>query len=164
MSKTSSGSTIDWVSWLARRPPTAVLGLPPGYHVIGDAAYPISEQLLMLYPGRNLLPGEIPFNFHLGQLRVKIGRSFGILVPTWGILWRPFKVSLAGRPGLVSSLFHLHIFLQDEKVCAIRAEEEGATSGKGRPALPGERTLAPYWRGATHPVRGVAKLPRGRFS
>lgn len=145
MSIISPGSTNDWVSWNRSVLAKAVSGLPPDYHIIGDAAYPISDQLLTPYPGKNLPQGEDSFNFHLSQLRVKIEQSFGILVSTWGILWRPLRVSLAARPDLITALFHLHNFLQDEKVAEIRMEEEDAKSGEGRPVLSKERTLAPSW-------------------
>lgn len=45
MSIIPTGSTNEWVSW-ARSLLSQGCGLPPGYHIVGDRAYPISEQLL----------------------------------------------------------------------------------------------------------------------
>ena len=149
MSAISPGATNDWVAWNRSALCKAVSRLPKGFHILGDAAYPISDQLLTPYPGKNLPPGEDTFNFHLSQIRVKIEQSFGILVSQWGILWRPLRVQFAGRTDLIAALFHLHNFLRDEKVKPIHMSEEDEESGKGRPALTQERTLPPRWDTAT---------------
>ncbi|CAB1100982.1 unnamed protein product [Ectocarpus sp. CCAP 1310/34] len=141
------GSTNDWVAWNRYFLAKAVARLPTGFHIIGDAAYPIGEKLLTPYPGRLLPAGEDSFNFHLSQLRVKIEQSFGILVSTWGILWRPLRVQFAGRADLITALFHLHNFLQDEKVSPIQVAEEDSRSGRNRPALCAtQRTLPDGWQ------------------
>ena len=147
MSAISPGSTNDWVAWNRSSLAKAVARLPTGFHIIGDAAYPIGEKLLTPYPGRLLPAGEDSFNFHLSQLRVKIEQSFGILVSTWGILWRPLRVQFAGRADLITALFHLHNFLQDEKVSPIQLAEEDSRSGRNRPALCAtQRTLPDGWQ------------------
>lgn len=147
MSAIAPGATNDWVAWLRSSLCKAVARLPPGFHIIGDAAYPVGEKLLTPFPGRHLPAGKDSFNFHLSQLRVKIEQSFGILVSTWGILWRPLKVQYAGRGDLIKALFHLHNFLQDEKVDPILSSEEDARSKRGRPTLdPVTRTLPAEWQ------------------
>lgn len=129
MSAIAPGSTNDWVAWNRSSLAEAVSGLPAGFHVIGDAAYPISEQLLTPYPGNQLPLAEDSFNFHLSQLRVKIEQSYGILVSTWGILWRPLRVQYAGRGDLITALFHLHTFPRDEKVDPVQVSEEDERPG-----------------------------------
>lgn len=147
MSAISAGATNDWVAWLRSSLCKAVERLPPGYHIIGDAAYPVGEKLLTPYPGKHLPADKDSFNFHLSQLRVKIEQSFGILVSTWGILWRPLKVQYSGRGDLVKALFHLHNFLQDEKVGLVLMSEEDKWTGRGRPTLdPATRTLPDDWQ------------------
>ncbi|CAB1097923.1 unnamed protein product [Ectocarpus sp. CCAP 1310/34] len=154
MSVISPGSTNDWVAWTRSSLAKAVARLPAGFHIIGDAAYPIGEKLLTPYPGRQLPAGEDSFNFHLSQLRVKIEQSFGILVSTWGILWRPLRVQLGGRADLITALFHLHNFLQDEKVAPIQLSEEDSRSGLNRPALCAtQRTLPDGWGTEPAPSR-----------
>ncbi|CAB1105800.1 unnamed protein product [Ectocarpus sp. CCAP 1310/34] len=141
------GSTNDWVAWNRSSLAKAVARLPAGFHIIGDAAYPIGEKLLTPYPGRLLPAGEDSFNFHLSQLRVKIEQSFGILVSTWGILWRPLRVQYGGRADLITAFCHLHNFLQDEKVAPIQLAEEDSPSGRNRPALYAtQRTLPAGWQ------------------
>ncbi|CAN0449552.1 unnamed protein product, partial [Pylaiella littoralis] len=70
MSAIAPGSTNDWVAWIRSPLSKAVNSLPNGFHIIGDAAYPISEKLLTPYPGKDLPNGEDAFNFFLSQLRV----------------------------------------------------------------------------------------------
>lgn len=48
------------------------------YHIIGDAAYPISINLLTPYNG-NLTPVQANFNQHFSSARVKIENAFGLL-------------------------------------------------------------------------------------
>lgn len=147
MSAIAPGSTNDWVAWIRSALAKTVNCLPSGFHIIGDAAYPISEKLLTPYPGKNLPAGQDAFNFYLSQLRVKIEQSFGILVSTWGILWRPLRVRYAGRGDLIKALFHLHNFLQDEKVAPVHLSEEDEITGHGRPVLnPTRRTLPTDWQ------------------
>ena len=147
MSAIAPGATNDWMAWLQSTLSSAVSRLPEGFHIIGDAAYPISEKLLTPYPGKRLPPGQDSFNFHLSQLRVKIEQCFGILVSTWGILWRPLRMQYVGRGDVISALFHLHNFLQDEKVDPIHMSEEDEVSKRDRPALcPVTRTLPAGWK------------------
>lgn len=149
VSTISPGSTNDWVAWLRSSLHKAVGRLPSPYHIIGDAAYPVSEKLLTPYPGKNLPPGKDSFNFHLSQLWVKIEQSFGILVSTWGILWRPLRMESAGRGDLITALFCLHNFLQDEKVAPVQMSEEDENTRRDRPTLcPVNRTRPDDWQTA----------------
>ncbi|CAB1098416.1 unnamed protein product [Ectocarpus sp. CCAP 1310/34] len=154
MSVTSPGSTNDWVAWNRSSLAKAVARLPAGCHIVGDAAYPIGQKLLTPYPERQLAAGKDSLNFHLGQLRVKIEQSFGILASTWGILWRHPRMQLGGRADLITALFHLHNFLQDEKVAPIQLSEEDSRSGLNRPALCAtRRTLPDGWGTGPAPSR-----------
>ena len=146
MSAITPGATNDWAAWNRSKLSRAVSRLPKGYYILGDAAYPLSEKLLTPYPGKSLPAGEDTFNFHLSQLRVKIEQSFGILVSTWGILWRPLRVNFAGRTDLITALFRLHNFLRDEQVTPVHMSDEDEESGRGRPVLSEERTLPPDWQ------------------
>ena len=141
MSAIAAGSTNDWTAWNRSGLSDSVARLPPGFYVLGDAAYPLSDQLLTPYPGKLLPRDQDAFNFYLSQLRVKIEQAFGILVGQWGILWRPLRVQFAGRSGLITALFRLHNFLCDEKVKPVHTSEEDGDSGCDRPKLTVEDTL-----------------------
>ena len=92
MSAITPGGSNDWVAWNRSTLSEAVDKLPNGYHILGDAAYPLSEKIMTPYPGKNLPPDKDSLNFHLSQLRIKIEQTFGIVVATWGILRRPLRV------------------------------------------------------------------------
>ncbi|CAB1118700.1 unnamed protein product [Ectocarpus sp. CCAP 1310/34] len=151
MSAISPGSTKDSVAWNRSSLAKAVARLPAGFDIIGDAAYPIGEKVLTPYPGRQLPAGEDSFNFHLSQLCVKIEQSFGIL-------WRPLRVQLAGRADLITALSHLHNFLQVENVAPIQLSEEDSRSGINQPALCAtQRTLPDGW--GTEPPSRSGETP-----
>lgn len=140
-----------------------VAKLPHGYYILGDAAYPLSNQLLTPYPGKGLSPDYDSFNFHLSQLRVKVEQSFGVLVSRWGILWRPLRVKFALRPKLIQALFHLHNYCIDEGSPEISTLDETIVSGNRGPNLRGG-VLPPSFSTPTdaRPKRsGEVELRRG---
>jgi hypothetical protein len=61
-------------------------GLPEGYFVAADNAYPLVGSLIKPFAGRKLGVYEDSFNYYLSSLRVTIENAFGILVQRWGIL------------------------------------------------------------------------------
>ena len=141
MSAIAAGSTNDWTAWNRSELSDSVAHLLPGFYMPGDAAYPLSDELLTPYPGK-LLPGDQDaFNFCLSQLRVNIEQAFGILVGQWGILWRSLRVQFADRNGLIIALFRLRNFLCDEKVKPVHTSEGDGDSGCDRPKLTEEDTL-----------------------
>ena len=81
------------------------------------------------------------FNFYLSQLRIIVEQSFGILVQTWGILWRPLIVSFAGRADLIAALFRLHNFLRDEGGGPVRLNEEAPNARRARPVVDNDGCL-----------------------
>ena len=154
------GAANDWSAWTRSSLARATMRLPDGYHNIGDAAYPTSEKILTPYPGKSLPEDQDSFNFHLCQLRVKIEQSFGMLVSTWGILWRPLSKGFAGRTDLIVALFHMHNFCRDEQTKAIAAEEQDHETGKGRILLATGGILPPACKSAVQPAGPAAKPTR----
>lgn len=163
MSCIAPGSSNDWTAYLSSAMSSRVGDLPHGYYLLGDAAYPLSNQLLTPYPGRGLSPEYDSFNFHLSQLRVKVEQSFGILVSRWGILWRPLRVAFKRRPKLIQALFHLHNFCIDEGSPEISILDETIVSGHRRPTMPAG-VLPPSFTTPTDARpkrRGEVELRRG---
>ena len=90
-------------------------GLPIGYFIAGDNAYPLSEHLLTPFSGnQTLIKENDTFNFLLSQLRIKIEQSFGIMVGRWQILKRPLQLKLSNVPPLVHACMRLHNFIINE--------------------------------------------------
>ena len=54
--------------------------LPPGYFIVGDAAYPASDRVLVPYPGKNLPVSQDSYNYYQSQCRMAIEQTFGIMV------------------------------------------------------------------------------------
>lgn len=54
--------------------------LPPGFYIVGDAAYPPSDRVLVPYPGASLSCSQDAFNFWQSQARMAIEQTFGIMV------------------------------------------------------------------------------------
>lgn len=54
--------------------------LPPGYFILGDAAYPASDRVLVPFPGTSLSLSQDAFNFFESQCRMAIEQTFGIMV------------------------------------------------------------------------------------
>jgi len=55
--------------------------IPPGCHLIGDAAYPLSNYLLVPYKDYGkLTPAMTLFNHRLSSTRIVIEQAFGLLI------------------------------------------------------------------------------------
>ena len=63
MSAIAAGSTNNWTAWNRSGLSDTVARLPPGFYMLGDAAYPLSDQLLTPYPGKLLPRDQGAFNF-----------------------------------------------------------------------------------------------------
>ena len=138
ISSASSGSSFMGLRTIGRRRPDFFWRrqLCAFRTRVRDWANPISEKFLPPYPGKILPKDQDSFNFYLSQLRVKIEQSFGILVPTCGILRRPLSVGFAGRNGLIVALFHLHNFCRDVQTKMVAAEEDYHDRKRGESCWP----------------------------
>ncbi|CAN0577697.1 unnamed protein product, partial [Ectocarpus sp. 12 AP-2014] len=54
--------------------------MPPDCFIVGDAAYPASNRVLVPYPGTALTVSQDAYNFYQSQARISIEQAFGILV------------------------------------------------------------------------------------
>lgn len=59
--------------------------LPEGFFIMGDAAYPASDQVLVPFPGTSLSVSQDAFNFYQSQCRMAIEQAFGIMVSGGGV-------------------------------------------------------------------------------
>lgn len=53
--------------------------LPPCCYIVGDAAYPASDRILVPYPGTSLTRSQDSYNFYQSQARISIEQAFGIM-------------------------------------------------------------------------------------
>eukprot|EP00903_Cladosiphon_okamuranus_P007965 g7688.t1 len=90
--------------------------LPDGFFIMGDAAYPASDRILVPFPGTNLSTSQDAFNFYHSQCRMAIEQTFGIMVRRWGILWRPIEVGLKKFEHVVNAVVRMHNFCRNRKI------------------------------------------------
>ena len=113
-----SGSTHDSQAWGNSALADAISKgkLHPIFFIIGDEAFPNSDQVLTPYPGRGLGEWKDAFNYWLSHSRQCIERAFGMLVQRWGIFWRKFTFSYDRWPTVITLCCKLHNFCLDRKV------------------------------------------------
>lgn len=77
----------------------------------GDNAYPLSETMMIPFPGVNLhiiSPENESFNFYHSQLRITIERCFGQFIRRWGIFWKALEFSLKHCSQIIHACARLH--------------------------------------------------------
>ena len=89
----SPGSTNDSVSYTRTDElKKEIENLDLGDYVLGDAAYNVTETLLVPFTGSQRDdPKQDAFNFYLSQLRIRIEMAFGLLVKKFSILQKPLR-------------------------------------------------------------------------
>jgi hypothetical protein len=81
------GSTNDNISYpLATGLKDIFDSLPPGLFGLADAAYTLSECMLIPFVGADRCnPAQDAFNYYLSQLRIRVEMAFGRLVNKCGV-------------------------------------------------------------------------------
>lgn len=72
--------------------------------------------------------------------------KLGVLVSTWGILWRPLRLQFGSGTDLLCALFRLHNSLQNEKVTLVHLTDRDEESGRGHPPLSDVKTPSDDWQ------------------
>jgi hypothetical protein len=89
------GQTNDAVAYELTNLRDVIEKFAPGAFIAGDAAYLLTEHLLVPYTGTDKQnPDKDSYNFYLSQLRIRIEMSFGMLTTKWRILRRKLETSL----------------------------------------------------------------------
>jgi hypothetical protein len=66
-----------------------------GMHLIGNAAYKLSDVMLVPFTGSQRDDsGKDTFTFSLSQVRIRVEMVFGLRQTKWGILNKPLQVNL----------------------------------------------------------------------
>ena len=91
--------------------------IPNEYFLIGDNAYPLSNNLLIPYWQAALLMvgGEYKrtYNFYLSQLRINIEMAFGRLTNKWRIFHKDLQTALPRTKDIVMCFARLHNYIID---------------------------------------------------
>lgn len=99
------------------------LGIPPPrllpnstemfpYVILGDEAFPLSENLLRPYGGKQLAEDKQTFNNRLSIARRYIECTFGILANKWRIFHRPIDVDIDFANSIIKASCVLHNFVR----------------------------------------------------
>lgn len=81
------------------------------YVFIGDAAFPLMENILKPYPQKNITRDEKIFNYRLSRARRVVENAFGILSSRFGVFQRCFSIKLENVDVVVLACCALHNFL-----------------------------------------------------
>ncbi len=82
------------------------------YVIVGDDAFPLSENLLKPYRGNHLSLVKQNFNKRLSTARRYIESTFGILANKWRIFHRPIDVDIDLAESIVKAACVLHNFVR----------------------------------------------------
>lgn len=102
------------------------LGLPPAddlpdssmkvpYFIVGDAAFPLRDNLMRPFPGKQLPHVRENFNKRLSRARRTIENAFGILVVRWRILKNTLVMEPNSAERLVLACVILHNFVKKHR-------------------------------------------------
>ena len=106
------GKAIDQVAFERTSIHKRVMALPMGMYLVGDAAYQVSDDMLVPFTGSQRKGvGKDAFNFFLLQLCIRIEMAFGLLQTKWcAVLNRPLQVSLSTAAKVIQTYERLHNF------------------------------------------------------
>ena len=109
----SPGSTNDNISYpLAKGLRRAINSLPNGLYAIADAAYTLSENMLIPFTGLDRLdPDHDAFNYYRSQVRIRVEMAFGRLVNLFHILHGKVEGSLDRISAILTVCARLHNFI-----------------------------------------------------
>jgi hypothetical protein len=106
------GSTPDVNAYRSLSIGEAVRQLPEPYHLVGDAAYILSNQLLTPFTGKaREHVWKDTYNFFLSQMRIRIEMAFGRLMKKWRIFRSPLQSHLDKTIRIVETAFRLHNYV-----------------------------------------------------
>ena len=98
------GNSSDQVAFERTSIHKRIMALPMGMYLVGDAAYQVSDVVLVPFTGSQRDdPGKDAFNFFLSQLCIRIEMAFGFLQTKWCVLNRPLKVNLSTAAKVIES-------------------------------------------------------------
>lgn len=83
--------------------------------LIGDEAFPLKENILRPFPGKNLSERERITNYRISRARRVVENAFGITVHKWRVLLKKIEVNAAFATSITLACCILHNFLIVEK-------------------------------------------------
>ncbi|KAJ8364989.1 hypothetical protein SKAU_G00138200 [Synaphobranchus kaupii] len=84
---------------------------PVPHVIVGDEAFPLQNNLIRLYPGRQLDEPRRIFNYRLSRARRVVENSFGILASKWEVYQRRIKLQPHNIDKVIKATCVLHNYL-----------------------------------------------------
>ena len=110
--KTGDARAIRKTSFLEK-----LARVPATYYVVADAAYSLSEKVLVPFTGSNRNdPIKDAFNYFLSPQRIRIEMAFGHLTGKWRILSTPLECSLSKSSNIIMACCRLHNFVIESDI------------------------------------------------
>ena len=131
-------------------PGTTQPSLP--FVIVGDEAFPLKQNMLRPYPGKNLPEPQAVFNYRLSRARRIIENSFGILAARWRIFTRPIIAEPTKVVAYTKAAIAMHNYLRTTEssvYCPLGFidGEDGARN-----------VIEGSWRDDEHTSRGLESL------
>ena len=105
------GKCSDQVAFERTSLPDKIACFPPGFNLVGDAAYQVSDVMIVPFIGAQREDkANNSFNLFLSQLRIRIEMAFGLLQCKWAILCKPLTTSLHMSSKVLEACARLHTF------------------------------------------------------
>jgi hypothetical protein len=106
------GQTNDAVAYEHTMLHDTIEKFAPGAFIAGDAAYILTEHLLVPFTGTAKQdPDKDSYNFYLSQLRIRIEMSFGLMTTKWRILRRKLESTLVWSSKIIEACARLHNYV-----------------------------------------------------
>ena len=91
---------------------TIMSQLPLGLYIIGDAAYTVSDQMLVPFTGSSCQhPSKDAYNYFVSQMQIQIEISFGLLTNKWQVLQSSMVTSISRSSEIIMATSRLHNFV-----------------------------------------------------
>ncbi|XP_071051202.1 uncharacterized protein [Onthophagus taurus] len=123
------------------------------HFMIGDAAFPLAENIMRPYPGRYLGIEKNIFNYRLSRARRTVENAFGILCQRWRILRGTIAASTEMVEQIVQATVVLHNYLRK-----YRNGGYYCSPGYGDQIGANGEIIEGQWRSESFPLEGVQRL------
>ena len=111
----SPGSQGDLVAYEGLSIHEIIEKLPDSIYIIGDAAYRLSEHILVPFTGADRQAADKDtFNYFLSQLWIRIEMTFELLTTKWRILRKHLETKLTNSSKILEACARLHNFVIDQ--------------------------------------------------
>lgn len=134
------------------------------HYLVGDAAFPLHENIIRPYPGSYIGEKKNVFNYRISRGRRCIENAFGILSQRWRILRRPINTSVEVAELVVQATIVLHNYLQSAENDFSPSDRRYCPTGYTDYFDENGRLHEGSWRVEGSSLRSVSKLGSNNYT